>query len=134
MLLEISHREREGIEILDLNGRLVLGQEDLEFRNELDQLVKAGKTRITLNLSDVKKLDTAGIGTLIFAQSKLRDSGGNLAVFITKPSRMDPVTEAHLETVFGVFRDEQDAINSFFPDRQLKQYDLLEFARSSLNN
>jgi anti-sigma B factor antagonist len=125
MSLEIKHREHEGIEILDLNGHLTLGQEDLDFRNELDRLVKAGKTRVVLNLSDLHKLDTAGLGTLLFALAKLRKAGGNLALFNMRPSHIGLLVEAHLETALEVFEGEQDAINSFFPDRDVKRYDIL---------
>src|ERR1700748_23710 len=97
MFLEITHRERDGIAILGLKGHLTLGQEDLEFRNELDRLKNARSTRVVLNLSNLRKLDNAGMGTLLFAQANLRDAGGNLAIVITKPSQLAPVTEAHLE-------------------------------------
>jgi len=130
MSLEITHREREGIEILDVNGHLTLGQEDLDFRAELDRLVTAGKIRVALNLSDLHKLDTTGLGTLLFALAKLRKAGGNLAIFNIKPSHIELLTEAKLETVFEVFHGEQDAISSFFPDREVRRYDILEFVES----
>src|SRR5580698_1610389 len=97
MLLEITRREREGIAILDLNGGLTFGPEDLEFRNELGRLIKARTTRVLLNLSGLRKLDSAGMSTLLFAQETLRQAGGNLAIYIAKPSHVALVTEAHLE-------------------------------------
>jgi anti-sigma B factor antagonist len=130
MSLEITPRCAEGIEILDLNGHLIFGQEDLDFRRELDRLVKGGKFRIALNLSDLRKLDTTGLGTLLFALAKLRKAGGNLAIFNVKPVHIELLTEARLETVFEAFQDEQDAINSFFPDRKVKRFDILEFVES----
>ena len=132
MSLEITHREDEGIEILDLNGHLTFGHEDLDFRAELDRLIKAGKIRVVLNLSDLHKLDTTGLGTLLFALAKLRKAGGNLAIFNIKPSHIELLTEAKLETVFEVFHGEQDAISSFFPDREVKRYDILEFVESKI--
>jgi anti-sigma B factor antagonist len=132
MSLEIIHREREGIEILDLNGHLTFGQEDLDFRAELDQLVSAGKIRVALNLSDLHKLDTTGLGTLLFTLAKLRKAGGNLAIFNLKPAHIELLIAAKLETVFEVFREEQDAINSFFPDREVQRYDILEFVESKV--
>ena len=62
MSLEIIRREQEGIEIFDLKGRLTFGQEDLHFRSELDRLVRAGKSRVVLNLNDVSEMDTTGLG------------------------------------------------------------------------
>jgi anti-sigma B factor antagonist len=132
MSLEITHREDEGIDVLDLNGQLTFGQEDLDFRAALDRLVTAGKIRVALNLGNLHKLDTTGLGTLLFARAKLRKAGGNLAVFNLKPSHIELLTAAKLETVFEVFRQEQDAISSFFPDREVQRYDILEFVESKI--
>jgi anti-sigma B factor antagonist len=132
MSLEIVPREREGVEILDLNGHLTFGQEDLDFRAELDRLIGAGKIRVALNLSDLHKLDTTGLGTLLFALAKLREAGGNLAIFNIKPSHIELLIEAKLETAFEAFQGEQDAINSFFPDREVERYDILEFVESKI--
>jgi anti-sigma B factor antagonist len=130
MSLEIKTGEREGIAIVVLDGQLTLGNEDLDFRNELDRLIAAGGNRVILNLTNLRQLDQTGMGTLLSARTRLREAGGNLAVFIVKPSHIELVTEAHLEAVFEVFQDEQDAINSFFPDREIKPYDVLELVRS----
>lgn len=132
MSLEITHREHEGIEILDLTGHLTLGQEDLDFRADLDRLVTAGKIRVALNLRDLHKLDTTGLGTLLYALEKLRNAGGNLAVFNLKPSHIELLTGAKLETLFDAFQGEQDAINSFFPDREVQRYDILDFVESKI--
>jgi anti-sigma B factor antagonist len=130
MSLEITSREQEGIEILNLNGRLTFGQEDLDFRGELDRLVKAGQLRVALNLADLRELDTIGLGTLLFALAKLRKAGGTLVVFNIKPAHIELLTATKLESVFEVFHDEQDAIDSFFPDREIKRYDILQFVES----
>jgi anti-sigma B factor antagonist len=132
MLLQIAHREREGIAILDLNGHLTFGQEDLKFRNELDRLIRARETRVLLNLSGLRKLDSVGMGTLLFAQARLRGAAGTLTIFIARPSYVELVTEAHLEAVFEVFHDEQEAINSFFPGRSITRYDVLELVKPNL--
>jgi anti-sigma B factor antagonist len=134
MPLEIKPGEHEGIAITELNGQLTFGQEDLDFRNELDRLIAAGKIRVILNLTDLRKLDQTGMGTLLSARAKLREAGGDMAVFIVKPSHIGLVTEAHLEAVFEVFHDEQDAINSFFPDREIKRYDVLDLVKSDLRD
>jgi anti-sigma B factor antagonist len=130
MPLEIIGREHEGIEILNLNGRLTLGQEDLDFRSELDRLVKAGQLRVALNFAELRELDTTGLSTLLFALAKLRRAGGALVVFHIKPAHIELLTATKLESVFEVFHDEQDAIDSFYPDRQTKRYDILQFVES----
>jgi anti-sigma B factor antagonist len=121
----------EGIQVLDLRGQLTLGQEDLDFRAELDQLVQSGKFNVALNFSDLRTLDTTGLGTLFFSLAELQKAGGKLAIFAMKPTHIELLTEARLETVFEVFHDEHDAIDSFFPDRAVKPFDVLEFVESA---
>src|ERR1700728_1261885 len=130
MSLEIVQREQEGIVIIDLKGHLTLGEGDLDFRTELDKLVRSEKSHVVLNLNDVSEIDTAGLGTLLFALAKLRKAGGGLALVNLKPSHIELLLEARVATVFEVFKTDQDAINSFFPDREVQPYDILEFVRS----
>jgi anti-sigma B factor antagonist len=130
MSLEIVQREQEGIVIIDLKGRLTLGPEDLQFRNELDGLVRAGKNRVVLNLHEVGEIDTTGLGTLLFALAKLRKAGGDLALVNLKPLHINVLVEARLAAVFDVFKQDEDAISSFFPGREVQRYDILEFVRS----
>jgi anti-anti-sigma factor len=130
MTLEIIHRECEGIEILDLKGPLTLGQGDLDFRNELARLVETTKFQVALNLSHLDELDSTGVATLLFARQKLRKFGGSLAIYNLQPSHLGLLAEAQLETELEVFPTEQDAINSFFPGRAIKPYDVLAFVES----
>jgi anti-sigma B factor antagonist len=83
-----------------------------------------------LNFSRLHKLDTTGLGTLLFALAKLRKAGGKLAIFELKTTHIELLTEARLETVFEVFHDEHDAIDSFFPDRGVHRFDILTFVES----
>jgi anti-sigma B factor antagonist len=127
MPLEFIQRNQEGIEIVDLIGRLTFGPEDLRFRSELDELVLAGSSRVVLNLDEVSDIDTTGLGTLLFALAKLRKAGGNLALVNLKPLHIEILVEAKLTAVFEIFKEDQDAINSFFPGREVQRYDILEF-------
>jgi anti-sigma B factor antagonist len=127
MSLETTSRDAEGIRIVDLHGQLIIGQEDLDFRAELDRLVTGGKLRVALNCSNLRKLDTTGLGTLLFALAKLRKASGKLAIFGLRTTHIELLTQARLETVFEVFDAEQDAIDSFFPDRDVNRFDILEF-------
>jgi anti-sigma B factor antagonist len=71
---------------------------------------------------------------LLFALAELRKAGGNLVIFNMKPSHVELLTEAKLETVFEIYHEEQDAINSFFPGREVKRHDILEFVESKKLN
>lgn len=130
MPLEIFCREHEGIEVLDLKGTLTFGQDDLDFRNELAALLLAGKIRVALNLKDLRQLDTVGLGTLLFAAESLRKAGGNLAFFNLNSLHGAVLAESQLETTIEAFKTEQDAIDSFFPGREVERYDILEFVEA----
>ena len=130
MALHVSHREQEGIEILDLKGRLAFGEEDLTLRKEITTLVSAGKLRLVLDLGKVADIDTTGLGTLLFALAKLRKTGGGLALANLRPAHMELLVIARMETVFEVFHSVQEAINSFFPDRKVPHFDILELVES----
>jgi anti-sigma B factor antagonist len=130
MSLEIVHAEREGVEILTLHGQLTLGPEDLVFRRELTGALHAGTIRVVLNITDLQLLDSTGLGTLLFAAAEVRKAGGNLAIFNTHPAFSDPPEEAQLQTTMPMFSTEQDAVDSFFPGRAIKHYDILDFVDS----
>ncbi len=131
MSLQMLHRKKEGIEILDLKGSLTLGQEDLDFRECLDRLLQSESIRVALNLDDLRELDSTGLATLLFAREQLRKAGGNLAIFNLHQSHIELLVDEQLETAFEVFQAEQDAIDSFFPGRKVKAYDVLEFVETA---
>jgi len=125
--LQIHQREREGIVILDLKGSLTLGDGDLELRDRLPALHQSGKVNIVLNLKDVSEIDSTGLGTLVFGLARLRKAGGRLALLNLNRSHLQLFLLTKLAIAFAFFEDEQDAVNSFFPDRALKPYDVLSF-------
>ena len=133
MALEFEHRDQDGVEILALKGRLVFGEEDLALRNEIGKTVRAGIIRLVLDLGELTDIDTTGLGTLLFTLAKLRKAGGGLALERLHPSHMDLLVIVKMETVFKVFDHEQDAINSFFPERQVPRFDILEFLETRRN-
>jgi anti-anti-sigma factor len=134
MSLQMLHRKKEGVELLDLKGSLTLGQEDLDFRNELERMLQSGNIRVALNLDDLRELDSTGLATLLFAREQLRKAGGNLAIFNLHQSHVELLIDAQLETAFEAFQTEGDAIDSFFPGRAVKAYDVLEFVEQYLKS
>jgi len=122
MSLHIEEREREGIAILDLKGPLTLGDGDLELRDRLSALHQSGKVNIVLNL-----IDSTGLGTLVFGLARLRKSGGGLALLDVNKAHLGLFSLTKLAIAFEFFDDEQEAVNSFFPDREMKPFDVLDF-------
>ena len=138
MSLEIEQRESEGIVILDLKGPLTFGHGDGELRDRVATLRQSGKVNIVLNFEEVSDIDSTGLGTLVFGLAKLRKAGGKLALENVHQSHVKLFLLTRLAIAFEFFGDEYDAVNSFFPDRALKHFDILEFvqreeARESLH-
>jgi len=129
MSLQIDEREKEGVVILDLKGSLTLGEGDLALRERLAALHQSGKINIILNLKEVTHIDSTGLGTLVFGLAKLRKAGGRLALLNVNRTHLKLFLLTRLAIAFEFFDDEQDAVNSFFPDRELKHFDVLEFVQ-----
>ena len=127
MALTIEKREREGILILALTGDLTIGPEDTQLRSVVQDCISAGKVNIILDWRQLGTIDSVGLGTLVLCQIRSRRAGGKLVLLNISRTHLDLLELTRLETVFEVFTDEQDALNSFFPDRAINHYDILEF-------
>jgi anti-sigma B factor antagonist len=125
MKLEIQERENEGILILDLNGRLVLGPEDSALRQKLQALVE--RQNVIVNLKGVSDIDSTGMGTLVNSALRFREAGGKLVLLNLNDSKGSLPDILKLNTVFETYQEEVAAVNSFFPDRKVQHYDILNF-------
>ncbi|MBV9403720.1 MAG: STAS domain-containing protein [Acidobacteriaceae bacterium] len=130
MALEVSSREVEEIVILDLQGRIVVGPEASDLRRKFTQLAEQAKTRVILNLKKVDYIDSTGLGTLVIGHSVNEKAGGAMKLLHVPKRSAQLLILTKLTTVFEVFDDEQAAINSFFPDREVRRFDILEFVKS----
>ena len=128
MSMEITRREREGITILDLKGRLVVGGASL-LREKVNEEVVNGHQQLILNLEDVDYIDSTGLGSMVICYTTLQKAGGGLKLFNLNKRNIELLVLTKLHTIFEVFSDEQDAVNSFFPDREIKHFDILTFVR-----
>lgn len=129
MSLEIEQREREGIIILELTGRLVVGESVSSLRERISELCQAGSNNIILNLSGVDYIDSTGLGGLVISYTSMRKSGGSLKLANVSRRNIELLVLTKLTTVFEMFDSEQDAVNSFFPNREIKRFDILNFVR-----
>jgi anti-sigma B factor antagonist len=122
-------RDKEGIRILDLRGQLKTGDSEATLRTAITALANASVVKIVLNLAGVTKIDADGLEALVICYTRIRRSGGALKLVHLDADRLSLDVFTKLNTVFEVFRDEQDAVNSFFPDRAVRHYDVLEWVR-----
>lgn len=125
--MEIRERDSEGITILDLDGRLVVGPAAGAVREHLTRAQADGQTRVILNLKDVDYIDSTGLGTLVICFTSMQKAGGALKLVNLNKRNLELLVLTKLSTVFELFNDEQDAVNSFFPDRSIRRFDILSF-------
>jgi anti-sigma B factor antagonist len=128
--LDMHQREKEGIAILDLHGNLVMGSGDIALRDFVQSLLDGGNRKLTLNLAQVSEIDTSGNGVLLFLAQEYHNAGGKLVLFNIAHSHGKIYEMARLETAIEIYRDELDAVNSFFPDRKTPHYDILDYVES----
>jgi anti-sigma B factor antagonist len=129
MSLQIEEREKEGIVILYLKGSLTLDDGDLPLRDRLAALQQSANVNVILDLKEVTHIDSTGLGTLVLGLARLRKAGGRLALLNVNRTHLKLFLLTRLAISFEFFDDQQDAVNSFFPDRELKQFDVLEFVK-----
>lgn len=129
MALDIQQRDREGIAILDLKGRLTVGQAASGIRDTVRQLADEGRKGVIFNLADVDFIDSSGLGSMVICFTTMQKAGGTLRLLHLTRRNIELLVLTKLTTVFEVFTDEQDAVNSFFPGREIKRFDILSFVQ-----
>jgi len=127
--VDIRTREREGVTILDLEGRLVVSESLNVLRETVQQFIREGKTRIIANLAGIDYIDSTGLGTLVVCYTTLQRADGALKLANLNRRNLELMLLTKLSTVFELFNDEQSAINSFFPEREIQHFDILSFVQ-----
>jgi anti-sigma B factor antagonist len=106
-------RELGGIAIVDLSGRISLGDGSALLRKTVRDLLDEGRTKIILNLGDVNYIDSSGIGELVSGFTAVRNRGGELKLLNLTKKVNDLLQLTKLFTVFEVHNDESGAVRSF---------------------
>jgi anti-sigma B factor antagonist len=113
MALSIVEKESDGVQILQLSGRVTLGEESNQLRTKLKEALSEGKTRLVLDLAEVTYIDSAGLGTLVAGFTSAQNQGANLKLAnLTKRFR-EQLNITKLVTVFDVYDSVEDAVKSF---------------------
>jgi len=113
MPLKIDSREVARVTILDVRGRIVLGDEIHTLRDAVRGLVAEGKKKIILNLADVDYIDSSGVGELVGCFTTVKNAGGELKLLNLSQKVQDVLHVTKLYTVFDVREDEFTAVKSF---------------------
>ena len=111
--MKLSTRKNAGVTIIDVDGKIVLGEGDVEIKNTIDDFQKRGNKNFLLNLAKVPYLDSAGLGEIIRCYTSLRKSGGNFKLLSPNRRIVDLLTITKLLDVFDTYDNESAAIASF---------------------
>jgi anti-sigma B factor antagonist len=113
MSATITTRQNGDVCILDVSGKITLGDGSVVIREAVKKLVADGTKKIVLNLGDVTYIDSSGIGELVSAFTSVSNTGGNLKLLNLTKRVQDLLQITKLYTVFEVFNDEASAVASF---------------------
>ncbi len=113
MSLKFKTRQVDGVSVLDLSGRITLGDGSVSLRDAVRDTVAKGSNRILLNLSEVDYIDSSGLGELVSAYTTVKNQGGELKLLHLTRKVHDLLQITKLYTVFDVRDDEASAVSSF---------------------
>jgi anti-sigma B factor antagonist len=111
--LKITHKEVDGVSVLALEGRIVLGEESNALRESVKSLLAKNKKQIVLNMDNVTYIDSAGLGTLVAAHHSARSQGASLRLCNLGSKFQEVLQVTKLLTVFDVYDSEAAAVQSF---------------------
>lgn len=113
MSMTTGIRQVGGVTIVDISGRIVLGEESGALREVVGDLLRMGQKEILFNLSDVRYIDSSGLGSLVSAFTSVRKQGGELKLLNLTNKVHDVMQITKLYTVFDIMDDEAVAVKSF---------------------
>ncbi|HEX8087745.1 MAG TPA: STAS domain-containing protein [Blastocatellia bacterium] len=111
--MDIKERVVDGVSVLDLSGKIVLGEGDSQIRDRIKDLLADGQRHILLNLGNVNYVDSAGLGALISGYTTTKREGGQLKLVNLTKRIQDLLAITKLITVFETYDDEKEAVASY---------------------
>lgn len=113
MALKMTTREVEGVTVVAMDGRIVLGEESNALREKVKSLVAEGKKKIVLNMDNITFIDSAGLGTLVAAHHSAKGQGSALKLCHLGTKFQEVLQITKLMTIFDVYNTEAEAVASF---------------------
>jgi anti-sigma B factor antagonist len=113
MKMTTSNRQVGSVTVVDISGRIELGEESAALRDLVSELLNNGHKQILLNLGDVNYIDSSGLGALVSSFTSARKQGGELKLLNLTDRVTDLMQMTKLYTVFDIKDDEAVAVKSF---------------------
>jgi anti-sigma B factor antagonist len=111
--LKMTNREVDGVSVVALDGRIVLGEESNALREKVKSMLAEGRKKIVLNMDNITFIDSAGLGTLVAAHHSAKGQGASLRLCHLGSKFQEVLQITKLLTVFEVFNTEAEAVASF---------------------
>jgi anti-sigma B factor antagonist len=111
--MQIAERESGAVTILDLSGRITLGEDGNLLKDKLQSLLHQGKKNVLFNLAQVSYVDSAGLGAIVSAYTTVTREGGSLKLANVTKKLQDLLSITKLLTVFETFDSEDEAVRSY---------------------
>src|ERR1035441_7420047 len=113
MALTMVEKQVSGVTVLQLSGRITLGEESSQLRTKIKDVLGQGNTRLVLDLAEVAYIDSAGLGTLVAGFTSAQNQGANMKLANLTKRFTETLNITKLVTVFDVYDTVQEAVNSF---------------------
>ena len=120
MSLKITDHEVDSVSVVELDGRIVLGEESNSLRQKLKSLIAQGKKKIVLNMANIKYIDSAGVGTLVAAHISATTQGASVRLCHLGRKFHEVLQITKLLTVFDVYDTEVAAVSSFGEEARVR--------------
>jgi anti-sigma B factor antagonist len=111
--LDIKERQAGDVTVLDMSGKITIGDGSVALRSAVRRLLEEGKKKILLNLAGVGYIDSSGIGELVSSYTAIEKDEGQLKLLKLTQKLRDLLAITKLLTVFDVYESESEALNSF---------------------
>ncbi len=113
MSMKFKARQVDGVTVLDLSGKITLGEGSVTLRDAIRDVLSKGQNKILLNMADISYIDSSGLGELVSAFTTVKNAGGELKLLSLTKKVKDVLQITKLYTVFDIKDDEAAAISSF---------------------
>ena len=111
--MTITERSSGKVTILDVEGKILLGEGDVQLKRKIDELIEGGQTNLVLNLANVPYMDSGGLGEIVRSYTTVKRAGGELKLLNATKRISDLLTITKLITVFEMHEDEAASVASF---------------------
>jgi anti-sigma B factor antagonist len=111
--MTITERKSGDVTIMDVEGKILLGEGDVQLKRKIDELIERKETKLLLNLANVPYMDSGGLGEIVRSYTTVKRAGGELKLLNATKRISDLLTITKLITVFEIFEEEGEALKSY---------------------